>query len=148
MEDYLCTSTTCSLCVYEIRDGVYCHGNFNDCDGECTYLYDEPEQPPINPPIEDSSIVVLINPADDYYLENPAQVTFSFKIIKKTQKARFSICELVVDGEVVNSRSTPQFTLPYDLKYSLTNGLHNWRIYCTEAESDGEPQDTELNIGH
>jgi len=135
MDDYTCTVTTCNLCVNEIRTGVYCPDN--GCTGVCTYLYDEPEPPAIDPPVEDPTNVVLISPENNYFLENPAQVTFSFKAIKKTQKARFSICELVIDGKSVSSKSSPQWNMAYSLKSSLKNGIHTWGVYCTEAESDG-----------
>lgn len=139
MEDYLCTSTNCKLCVTEIRTGVYCSGgNPEGCMDECTYLYDEPEPPVIAPPIEDSTNVVLISPKNNYILDAPAQVIFSFKTIKKTQTTYFKICELVIDGEVAASKtSSIYFNKQFDLKSSLTNGVHTWRIYCTERDTDG-----------
>ena len=130
--DYICPATTCNLCVDEIRTGVYCPGN--GCVGVCEYLYDEPENPVITPPVKDPTTVVLINPVNNYFLSNPAQVTFSFKITRY----RFETCELMIDGKVSATKSRPiYFNKQYNLTSSLENGEHNWRIDCTKVEADG-----------
>jgi len=136
MPDYICTKVSCNLCVNEIKAGIYCPDD--GCTNTCTYLYDEPEPPVIAPPIEDTTRVVLINPEDGFVLEAPGQVTFSFKTVKKSQIAYFKICELSIDGEVVDSVTGPHFSpTQYNLKATLGNGEHDWRIYCTERDSDG-----------
>ena len=134
--DYHCDETRCTnICVNEISNGVFCPTNSNNCDGTCEYLSDEPEEPVINPPVEDSTRVILVNPADDYALTIAGKVNFYFKTIQVSeQKTRFATCELIINGEVGGSKSTPQFNQEYSLSKSLTNGTYSWRIYCTENE--------------
>jgi hypothetical protein len=150
MEDYICTSAKCQICVNEIRTGVYCSANPNDCNvggGECTYLYDEPEAPVIDP-LEPDLNIVLISPEDLYSLAESEEIAFSFKVTKY----RLDKCELIVDGDVVATKGrTISWNTPYKLYYTPESGEHTWRIDCTEIATDGGDlfisETRTLNIG-
>lgn len=137
MDDYICHSTMCQLCVNEIREGVYCPANLNECQGACEYIYDAEEDnsdPVIETPEEDPETVVLISPENDYSIGQESQITFSFKVTKY----QFQICELILNGEIKASKSRPiQYNRQYDLTTLVEEGEYNWRIDCTRLESDG-----------
>lgn len=133
MEDYVCDSTKCQLCISEVSSNIYCSADPSSCNeivGGCTYLYPEPLPTPANLPL-----ISLVNPVDKYSVdsENPLRIEFSFKATKSSEIEK---CELVVNGDSIYQKSPISLTTQR-IFYTISPGNYIWKIKCTQKASDG-----------
>ncbi len=138
IDDYICRTTTCQMCVNEIRTGVYCQASPNDCNnggsGPCTYIYEEQNTTQQNSS-EVLPIITLINPTDKYYQSEAGDMEFSFKV---TDSSKMEICSLIVNNEPVASKSHPIYLTTQKLYYTpASDGTYEWSIECAEKDIYG-----------
>lgn len=127
--DKICESTTCQLCVDEIRTGVYCPESLNSCNegsGSCKYLYEQQQQQ--NETQEKLPVITLFNPVNGYFQEEAGEIEFSFKA---TDSSKLEICNLILNNKSVASKSRPISLSTQRLYYTPEPGDYIWNIECT-----------------
>ncbi len=132
MNNKICQTSSCQICVNEIKSGVFCPANINNCKDPCVKLgNDNPS--PVQPPTSFTSSVMLIEPQENYFQQNESQIDFTFKI---TDSSKISKCSLMLDSnETIFSKTRIQ-SGTNKLSYKVPFGEHVWNIRCYSRDSN------------
>jgi hypothetical protein len=128
MEDYVCETTSCQLCTNEVDTGIYCPASLNACQDACTYLYEDPggeEQ-------EDPLPIVLLNSPENNEQVEIGEVKFNFTA---SPYGEVDYCWLMIDD--VQAKRSGIIRNENIIKYSLEQGIYEWRIECVERSAYG-----------
>ncbi|MDO8508606.1 MAG: hypothetical protein Q7S27_02885 [Nanoarchaeota archaeon] len=126
MEDKKCVTSSCQLCVNEIRSGVYCPQNINECDSAC-----EKFEEPIQTSDENLPKITLSNPINNLILDKPSKIDFSFTV---TQAFSINKCSLLINGNSTISTQARIQSKSIILSHTLNEGGYSWNIECTTRD--------------
>jgi hypothetical protein len=87
--------------------------------------------------------VSLISPPDSNF-SNESVVTFFYNV---TDNFNIEVCSLIVDNSSVSSSFSVTKSVSQNITYSLSNGVHNWSINCTdEAGNTNSSSSRTINV--
>lgn len=122
IQDKRCTTTSCQICVNEIRSEVYCPLNINKCDNAC-----EGFEESIQTSKEDLPKITLVNPSNNLIVTKASRVDFSFIV---TDSFNVNSCSLMLDEELVAASKTRIQSKTNIISYNVQEGQHSWNIEC------------------
>ncbi len=119
IEDKICETTTCQICVNEIRNRIYCPININKCNQQCI-TFEESHQ-------EDPPKITLISPQPNQIIQTPQQTDFLFRV---TRSYDIKACDLILDNISIPITSRIQ-SGNNKIAQFVQSGEHSWQIQCT-----------------
>ncbi len=119
IEDKTCETTTCQICVNEIRNRIYCPVSINRCNKQCI-PFEESRQ-------EDHPQITLISPQLNQIMQTPQQTDFLFRV---TRSYDIKACDLILDSISIPIKSRIQSSNNKITQF-VQSGEHSWQIQCT-----------------
>ncbi len=131
IRDKKCTTTSCQICVNEIRDGVYCPANINDCTDPCVEVFDDSDSINVDEPEVNIPVITLLDPQDRLIIEKPTNLDFSFRV---TESFNIESCSLMLDSQVVAKNTARIQSKTNKISFAVPLGRHEWHIICKTKE--------------
>ena len=119
IEDKTCETTTCQICVNEIRNRIYCPVNINECNQQCIPFEESSQE---NPPQ-----ITLISPQLNQIIQTPQQIDFLFRVARSYD---IKDCDLILDSTSILVTSRIQ-SGNNKITQFVQSGEHSWKIQCT-----------------
>ncbi len=149
MQDKKCLTTSCQICANEIRSGVYCPANINQCDNSCVRFEEKDAQSPpqpTQPTTSGAQKITLLKPEENYIQAESSVIDFTFKV---TQSYTINKCSLVIDDDEVASTSSRIQSRTNKISFPVEEGLHSWEIRCITRDEKTliNSEQREITIG-
>ena len=128
IDDKVCKTTSCQVCVDEKTDGVYCPSNINDCRKapKCSPARSTTGDGESSAPTEETIRASLLSPSEgSSFLKGEIQFSYKIEGADKIKK-----CELMIDGRRVDVNSSAIVEGKNDFSYALEKGDYRWRVSC------------------
>ncbi len=88
--------------------------------------------------------VNLVDPQDNNFSDSPYGVVFTYNV---TDNIGLANCSLIIDGSSAQTDTTISTTLNQNFTHSLSTGIHNWSVNCTDYSGNQNSSETRtINI--